>query len=170
MSETTRASSLGTETAASPTPATAPTANASTPSTAVSPAGSDGPEGHGRTVIADTVVLKIAGIAAREVSGVADLGRGAARAVGAIRDRISGVASDPTLGVKVEVGETQAAVDLDLVAEYGVAIGDLAEAVRTNVISAVERMTGLQVTEVNITVHDVVIDGDTEDEESERVR
>lgn len=102
---------------------------------------------------------------------MADLGKGAARAVGAIRDRISGVASDLTLGVKVEVGETQAAVELDLVAEYGIAIGDLAEAVRSNVISAVERMTGLEVTVADITVHDVVvIDGDPEDEESERVR
>lgn len=161
MSETTRATTVGTETTASPTPSTAPA------SSTVTKAGADG---HGRTVIADTVVLKIAGIAAREVSGVADLGTGAARAVGAIRDRISGVASDPTLGVKVEVGETQAAVELDLVAEYGIAIGDLAEAVRSTVISAVERMTGLEVTVVDITVHDVVIDGEPEDEESERVR
>lgn len=160
MSETTSATTLGTETAASPTPATAP------PSSAVTPTGADG---HGRTVIADTVVLKIAGLAAREVSGVADLGKGAARAVGAIRDRISGVASDPTLGVSVEVGETQAAVELDLVAEYGIAIRDLAEAVRSNVISAVERMTGLEVTTVDITVHDVAIDDGT-DEESERLR
>lgn len=160
MSETTRATAAGTETTVSPTPSAAPASSSTTA----------GAEGHGRTVIADTVVLKIAGIAAREVSGVADLGKGAARAVGAIRDRISGVASDPTLGVKVEVGETQAAVELDLVAEYGIAIGDLAEAVRSNVISAVERMTGLEVTVVDITVHDVVIDGDSEDEESERVR
>ncbi|QKE83156.1 Asp23/Gls24 family envelope stress response protein [Arthrobacter sp. NEB 688] len=124
---------------------------------------------HGRTVIADTVVLKIAGIATREVSGVADLGRGAARAVGAIRERISGVGVDNTQGVSVEVGEKQAAVDVDIVAEYGVAISDLAEAIRTNVISAVERMTGLQVTEVNITVHDVALDDDA-DETSERVQ
>ncbi len=125
---------------------------------------------HGRTVIADTVVLKIAGIATREVSGVADLGRGAARAVGAIRERISGVGVDTTQGVSVEVGEQQAAVDLDIVAEYGVAIADLAEAVRSNVIASVERMTGLEVTEVNITVHDVALEHDLEDEAPERVR
>jgi uncharacterized alkaline shock family protein YloU len=67
-------------------------------------------------------------------------------------------------GVGVEVGERQAAVDLDLVAEYGVSIVDLASAVRRNVISSVERMTGLEVTEVNITVHDVYVDDGRGDE------
>lgn len=117
---------------------------------------------HGKTVIADTVVAKIAGIATREVAGVADVGKGAARAVGAIRERLSGVGVDATQGVTVEVGERQAAVDVDLVAEYGVAIVDLAGAVRTNVIDAIERMTGLEVTEVNITVHDVAVEGEDE--------
>ena len=55
----------------------------------------------------------------------------------------------------MEVGETQAAVDVAIVAEYGVAITDLAEGIRRNVISAVERMTGLEVVEVNIDVIDV---------------
>lgn len=127
---------------------------------------------HGRTVIADTVVAKIAGIATREVSGVADVGKGAARAVGALRERISAVGVDTTQGVSVEVGERQAAVDVDLVAEYGVAIVDLAGAVRANVIDAIERMTGLEVTEVNITVHDVAVEGEHDDTEdrAERVQ
>lgn len=124
---------------------------------------------HGRTVIADTVVAKIAGIATREVEGVADLGKGAARAVGAIRERIAAVGVDVAQGVSVEVGERQAAVDVDLVAEYGVAIVDLAGAVRSNVIDAIERMTGLEVTEVNITVHDVAVEGEEEDK-AERVQ
>jgi uncharacterized alkaline shock family protein YloU len=71
--------------------------------------------------------------------------------------------------VKVEVGERQAAVDLNLVVEYGAAIADTAADVRTNVISAVERMTGLEVVEVNIAVDDVHLpDDDEEDEESEQ--
>jgi len=57
--------------------------------------------------------------------------------------------------VTVEVGERQAAIDLDLVVEYGISIPDLADGVRRNVINAVERMCGLEVTEVNITVGDV---------------
>lgn len=119
---------------------------------------------EGRTTIADTVVSKIAGIATREVAGVHSLGGGTARAVGAIRERIPGGRVNHSQGVRVEVGERQAAVDVDLVAEYGVAIADLAAGIRRNVISAVEQMTGLEVTEVNITVHDVHLDDDTEDD------
>ncbi len=57
--------------------------------------------------------------------------------------------------MKVEVGERQTAIDLDLVVEYGVPITDMARDVRENIIAAVERMTGLQVVEVNVTVNDV---------------
>lgn len=110
---------------------------------------------RGRTHIEDTVVSKIAGMAAREVSGVYALGGGAARMVGALRDTIPGSRTNVHQGVSVEVGERQAAVDIAIVAEYGVAIHDLAEAIRRNVITAVERMTGLEVTEVNVTVHDI---------------
>jgi uncharacterized alkaline shock family protein YloU len=119
---------------------------------------------QGRTAIADTVVQKIAGIAAREVSGVYKLGGGTARAVGALRERIPG-SSGPSMsqGVSVEVGERQAAVDLDVVVEYGVSIADLANAVRRNVIMSVQRMTGLEVTEVNIAVGDIYIPGDESD-------
>jgi uncharacterized alkaline shock family protein YloU len=66
--------------------------------------------------------------------------------------------------VTVEVGERQAAVDLDLVVVYGVSIVDVAQAVRENVIGNVERMTGLEVTEVNVTVDDVWM-GDQEEAE-----
>ncbi|QCW49433.1 Asp23/Gls24 family envelope stress response protein [Nocardioides dongxiaopingii] len=125
---------------------------------------------QGRTAIADTVVAKIAGIATREISGVHDLGGGAARAVGAIRDRIPGSRTNLSQGVGVEVGERQAAVDLDIVAEYGVSIADLAVAIRRNVIGSVERMTGLEVTEVNITVHDVFLDDGTDNGEADAPR
>ncbi|MEZ0447699.1 Asp23/Gls24 family envelope stress response protein [Cellulomonas sp. ICMP 17802] len=111
---------------------------------------------EGSTTIADTVVSKIAGIAASEVTGVHSLGGGgAARAIGNLRERIPGARTNHSQGVSVEVGETEAAVDLDLVAEYGVSIADLADGIRRNVISAVERMTGLHVVEVNVTVNDV---------------
>ena len=115
---------------------------------------------QGKTSIADTVVSKIAGIATREVSGVHALGGGASRVVGALRERIPGASTNHSQGVSVEVGEKQAAVDVDIVAEYGVAIADLASGIRRNVITAVERMTGLEVTEVNITVNDVHLDED----------
>lgn len=118
----------------------------------------------GRTTIADVVVSKIAGIATREVQGVHDVGGGASRAIGALRERIPGAGVNQSQGVTVEVGERQAAVDIDLVADYGVSIADLAAGVRRNVITAIERMTGLEVTEVNITVHDVYLaDDDDQD-------
>jgi len=110
---------------------------------------------EGRTTIADGVVQKIASLAAREVSGVYALGGGAARTLGALRERIPGSSQATGQGVTVEVGERQAAIDLDVVTEYGVSIVELARAVRRNVASSVEGMTGLEVTEVNISVNDI---------------
>ncbi|MET7431108.1 Asp23/Gls24 family envelope stress response protein [Streptomyces flaveolus] len=121
-------------------------------------------ETRGRTTIADGVVAKIAGMAAREVPGIHSLGAGMARAFGAMRERVPGGGGAVTRGVKVEVGERQAAVDLDVVVEYGVSIVDVAGGVRTNVISAVERMTGLEVVEVNIAVDDVHLPDDEEEQ------
>lgn len=121
---------------------------------------------QGKTTIADAVVAKIAGIAAREVSGVHALGGGASRAVGALRERIPGGRTNNAQGVTVEVGEREAAIDVQLVAEYGVSIIDLSTGIRRNVIAAVERMTGLDVTEVNIEVQDVFLPSD-EDQDSD---
>jgi uncharacterized alkaline shock family protein YloU len=127
---------------------------------------------QGKTSIADSVVQKIAGIATREVSGVHKLGGGAARAFGSIRERIPG-SSGPSVaqGVAVEVGEKQTAVDLDVVVEYGVSIPDLAQAIRRNVITSLERMTGLEVTEVNVSVDDIHLpDEDDSEQEPARVQ
>ncbi|NAZ84239.1 Asp23/Gls24 family envelope stress response protein [Kineococcus sp. R8] len=123
---------------------------------------------QGTTSIADTVVSKIAGIATKDVSGVFAVGGGAARAVGALRERIPGGRTNHSQGVSVEVGESQAAIDLDIIAEYGVAIDDLASAVRRNVITSVERMTGLQVTEVNISVNDIHLPEEDVEEDTAR--
>lgn len=119
--------------------------------------------GQGKTSIADSVVAKIAGVAAREISGVHEMGRGAARAFGTIKEKLPVGGSGPnvTQGVSVEVGERQAAIDIDLVIEYGVSIPDVSQAVRDNVIQRIERMTGLEVTEVNISVDDVYLGDDS---------
>jgi uncharacterized alkaline shock family protein YloU len=141
-----------------------------TESTTPAPAATSSTElvsSQGRTTIADTVVAKIAGMAAREVHGVHRLGGGAARAFGAIRERIPGSGGpNVSQGVSVEVGETQAAVDIDVVVEYGVAIADVAAGIRRNVIQSLQQMTGLQVVEVNIAVDDIHLPSDdTEDAE-----
>jgi uncharacterized alkaline shock family protein YloU len=122
---------------------------------------------QGTTSIADTVVSKIAGIAAKDVSGVYTLGGSASRALGAVRERIPGGRVNHSQGVSVEVGETQAAVDIDMIAEYGVAIADLAASVRRNVIASIERMTGLGVTEVNISVADIHLPDDDQDDDAD---
>jgi uncharacterized alkaline shock family protein YloU len=126
---------------------------------------------QGTTTIAEDVVQKIAGLAAREVAGVYALGGGTARTLGALRERIPGASQAIGQGVSVEVGEKQAAVDLDLVTEYGVPIADVARSVRKNVIASVEGMTGLQVTEVNISVNDIHLPTDDNgNQEPQRVR
>ncbi|MEV7194015.1 Asp23/Gls24 family envelope stress response protein [Streptomyces sp. NPDC093510] len=123
---------------------------------------------RGKTSIADVVVVKIAGTAAREIPGVYDMGGGLSRTIGAVRDRVPGGRPNVGRGVKVEVGERQTAIDLDIVVEYGVAITDVAHDVRENVIAAVERITGLEVVEVNVAVNDVRLpDDDSSDSTGE---
>ncbi|MFD5229354.1 Asp23/Gls24 family envelope stress response protein [Streptomyces qaidamensis] len=135
---------------------------------ATSQGGKGAPGTRGNTAIADTVVAKIAGMAAREIPEVHNLGGGMTRAFGAVRQRVPGGGSGATQGVKVEVGERQAAVDLDVVVEYGAAIVDTAVDIRTNVVNAVERMTGLEVVEVNIAVNDVHLPDEEEDESEQQ--
>jgi uncharacterized alkaline shock family protein YloU len=125
---------------------------------------------NGKTTIASAVVQKVAGIAAREVSGVNSLGGGGvSRAFGAIKERIPGSGTVSTTGVSVEVGEKQAAVDLDIIVEYGARIVDVARAVRRNVITTVEQITGLEVIEVNIAVNDIHLPEDDGEGETSRV-
>ncbi len=109
---------------------------------------------RGITTIGDTVVSKIVGIAAQEVEGV-QMGGGTARAVSGFLDSVTG--GGQTRGVSVEVGEEEATDDLTMAVEYGKAVPQVAEGVRRNVIRRVESLTGLQVTEVNITVNDVLL-------------
>lgn len=109
---------------------------------------------HGTTVIDDNVVGKIAGIAAREVSGVYNLGGGAARMWGAVRESFTS-STNVQQGVNVAVQEGHVSVAVAIIAEYGVAIHELANAIRENITVAVTRMTGLIVDRVDVTVHDV---------------
>jgi uncharacterized alkaline shock family protein YloU len=100
--------------------------------------------------IADEVVGIIAGLAATEVAGVAGMSGGL---VGGIAEMLG--KKNLSKGVKVEVGEREAAVDLFVIAEYGVRIPDVALRVQENVKRAIESMTGLDVVEVNIHVQGV---------------
>ncbi|MER5499320.1 MULTISPECIES: Asp23/Gls24 family envelope stress response protein [unclassified Streptomyces] len=131
--------------------------------------GGGAPATRGRTTIADGVVEKIAGMATRDVVGVHAMGSGLSRTFGAVRDRVpgGGGGKSVTRGVKAEVGESQTALDLEIVVDYGVSIADVARDVRENVVAAVERMTGLEVVEVNIAVSDVKLPDEVDDEQPE---
>ncbi len=109
---------------------------------------------RGGTRIEDTVVAKVAGIAAQEVEGI-QMGGGTARAVGGFLDSVTG--GGPARGVSVEVGEEEATIDLSMAIEYGKGIPQITEAVRRNVINRVENLVGLRVVEVDIRVNDVLL-------------
>jgi uncharacterized alkaline shock family protein YloU len=150
----------------------APSAKPATRTTTTSPASAERmTTDDGKITVAQSVVQKIAGIACREISGVHAMGASTSRAFGAVRERIPG-SSGPNIaqGVGVEVGESQAAIDLDIVVEYGVSIADLGRSIQRNVKQAVERMTGLEVVEVNINVDDLYLPGgDDQDDAPSRV-
>lgn len=122
-------------------------------------------EGEGRTVIAEAVVAKVVGIAAREVTGVHALGGGAARAIGALRQAIG--STDLAQGVAVEVGERQVAADVSIVVEYPQPMRAVADDVRAAVRAAIEDLIGMETAEINVTINDVYIPGDDDDEQGE---
>lgn len=129
---------------------------------------SGGETALGRTTISDTAVAKVIGVAARGVAGVHALGSGASRSIGAIREVVG--ATDLTQGIRVEVGESQVAVDIILVAEYGYPLQNLANTVRAAVYTAVEDLVGRNVIEVNIEITDVYLPAPDSDKQPPRSR
>lgn len=138
------------------TPATSSTSSSSSKAVATHDSSS-----AGKNTIAEGVVEKVAGIAAREVRGVHALGGGAARAIGALRGVIN--QQDHGQGVSVEVGEKQVAADIVIVAEYPVELQRVADDVRKSVTDAISQVVGMEVTEVNVTVSDVHLPSDDAD-------
>ena len=114
---------------------------------------------RGTTTIADAVVTKVAGIAAREVPGVYALGGSSARAIGNVTQRV-GMGANRGQGVSVEVAEGQATVEVTVVVEYGESIPQVTETIRGQVVKRVEAITGMTVAAVDITVDDLHFAGD----------
>ncbi len=109
----------------------------------------------GVTKIADSVVARIAGLAAREVPGVHEMtGSGLQQAFGGLTGRVTGQ-DQMDRGVAVQVGEIECIVNLNLVVDYEASIPQVAEAIRRNVSGRIGAMTGLQTKEVNINVADL---------------
>ncbi len=123
---------------------------------------------RGSTSIQDSVVSKIAGIAAQEVEGIR-MGSGASQTASNLLGSITGSGGGSTTqGVSVEVGQEEAAIDLTLMAEYGKSIPQIADAVRRNVANRVESLVGLRVTEVNIAVNNIFFPQMEEEQERQR--
>lgn len=115
--------------------------------------------------IANEVVAIIAGLAATEIKGVAGMSGGLAGGIAEILGR-----KNLSKGVKVEVGEKEAAVDMFIIVEYGVKIPEVAINIQENVKNAIEGMTGLKVVEVNVHVQGVVFTQPELKEEEHRVK
>lgn len=116
--------------------------------------------------IADEVVAVIAGLAATEVKGVAGMSGGLAGGIAEMLGR-----KNLSKGVKVEVGEKEAAIDLYIVVEFGIKIPEIASQIQENVKKAIESMTGLTVVEANVYVQGVAFQGaEAQIEEESRVK
>lgn len=114
---------------------------------------------YGSVKISEEVVAIIAGIAATDVPGVAGMSGGIAGGIAEILGR-----KNLSKGVKVEVGEKEAAIDLYIIVEFGARIPEVAWDIQDKVKSAVQTMTGLSVIEVNIHVQGVNFDKEVKKE------
>ena len=122
----------------------------------------------GSIQIAPEVIEVIAGLATVEINGVAGMSGGFAGGIAELLGK-----KNLSKGVKVEVGQRQAAVDVSIIIEYGFKIPEVAHEIQRNVKRAIESMTGLDVVEVNVHIHDVhfkVLDKDRTEEEPSSVR
>jgi len=106
----------------------------------------------GKIKIESDVVAMIAGLAAADTDGVASMSGGITEG---LAKRVSG--KNVTKGVRVEVGETEAAIDLRIIVKYGFKIHEVAARLQENVKEAVESMTGLSIVEVNVHVEGVEV-------------
>jgi uncharacterized alkaline shock family protein YloU len=114
-----------------------------------------GGEVRGRIEVADEVVEKVAALAAIEVEGVADLGGDIERTIESVRERIGIGHKRGDQGVKAKINGREVGVDVTIVIMYGHVVMEVARAVKNNVAVQTNRMLGLNVVEVNVTVDDV---------------
>jgi uncharacterized alkaline shock family protein YloU len=120
------------------------------------PTGSDGI--GGKIEMSQDVVETIAGLAAREIDGIHALGK----------SRLIAFGDDPKRGISAEVGQREAALDLEVIIEYGCDIRTVAKDLRSRVAQEVDRMAGRKVVEVNIDVVDLHVKPEEPSEEEPR--
>jgi uncharacterized alkaline shock family protein YloU len=116
----------------------------------------------GSIQIAPEVIAVIAGLATVEVPGVAGMSGGFAGGIADLLGR-----KNLSKGVKVEVGQLEAAIDVSIIIEFGTRIPEVASEIQRNIKNAIESMTGLSVIEVNVHIHDVQFKAPEKPEEEE---
>lgn len=115
---------------------------------------------HGSIRISDEVVKIIAGLAATEVPGVSGMSGGLA---GGIAEKLG--RKNLSKGIKAEVGEKEAVIDIYVIVDYGAHIQEVASQIQTSVKNAVEGMTGLNVTDVNVNIQGVSFGPESKEED-----
>jgi uncharacterized alkaline shock family protein YloU/uncharacterized protein YjbJ (UPF0337 family) len=135
----------------------------SSPSAVTLPSESSGGSA-GKTLVSESIIAQVAGIAARDVAGVYALGSSVSRALGAVRETISGTDASQGISIDVDVEAVSVAVNVTIVAEYPAPLQQTAAAVREAVVRAVEDLIGMTVTEVNISIIDIHEPDDTADQ------
>jgi uncharacterized alkaline shock family protein YloU len=124
----------------------------------------------GTTQIADAVVARIAGLAAREVAGVHDMSTsGAGSAFATLTGRVTGQ-DQADKGVSVEVGQSECIVDLAIVVDFGASIPQISDALRRNVSARLAAMTGLTAKEININVTDLFVSPQAQPQDAQQTR
>jgi len=118
-------------------------------------------DSRGSVRISEDVVKIIAGLAATEVPGVAGMSGGIA---GGIAEKLG--RKNLSKGVKADVGEKEAAIEISIIVDYGVQVQEVASQIQANVKRAVENMTGLKVLQVNVNVQGVSLGPENKEEES----
>lgn len=105
---------------------------------------------HGTVKISNEVISIIAGVAANEIDGVVSMSSGI---TGGITEMLG--MKNLSKGVKVEINEKEANIDVFITVEYGIKISEIGRKVQENVKNTVENMTGLVVKAVNVNIQDV---------------
>jgi len=115
--------------------------------------------------IGDEVVSMIAGMAATEIEGIAGMSGGLVEGIAELLGR-----NNLSKGVRVEVGETEARVDLYIIVKYGERIPEVAISVQENVKNKIEEFTGLSVVEVNVYVQGIDFGEDEKKDDDRKIR
>ncbi|GAA4919314.1 putative alkaline shock family protein YloU [Actinomycetospora succinea] len=123
---------------------------------------------EGTTEVLPSVIQKVTAFSAREIPGVVALGGSTSRAVGAVRQTLTGN-TENTAGVRVELADQKAHIGLDVEIEYGVGARELVRALRRHVPKAVEEIAGVTVVELNIVITDVHLPGADVDSDADPV-